>query len=54
MVVERIARLRHDTVRREEVTQRRVVPAGVVVVETEACLFPLTGEAVARLTPKGR
>lgn len=33
--------------RREAVTQRRVVPADVVVVKTERRLCPLAGEAVA-------
>jgi hypothetical protein len=46
MVVQRIARGRHDAVRCEEVTQRRVVPAGVVVVEPQRRLLPLSGEAI--------
>ena len=39
MIVQRIARGRHDRIRREELAQRRVIPAGAVVVEIER-LFP--------------
>mgnify|MGYP006969323855 CR=1 FL=1 len=35
-------------VRRQEVTQRWVVPAGVVKVQPQRRLLPLPGEAVAR------
>jgi len=48
MVIQRIARRRHQRVRREEVAQRRVIPARAVVVEPQACLLPLPGEANAR------
>jgi hypothetical protein len=33
MVVQRIARLRCDRIRREEAPQRRVIPAGVVEIQ---------------------
>jgi len=48
MIIQRIAGFRHDRVRREEVTQRRVVPAGVVKIQPQRRLLPLPGEANAR------
>jgi hypothetical protein len=34
MIVQRIARLRNKRIRREEAPQRRVIPAGMVMVES--------------------
>ena len=48
MIVQRIARGRHDRIRREELAQRRVIPAGAVIVQPQAGLLPLPGEANAR------
>ena len=48
MIIQRIAGIRHERIRREEVAQRRVVPAGVVKVQPQRRLLPLPGETVAR------
>jgi hypothetical protein len=48
MIVQRIARLRNNRIRREEVTQRRVIPAGVVEIQPQRRLLPLPREANAR------
>jgi len=48
MVIQRIAGIRHDRIRRQEMTQRRVVPAGVVKVQPQRRLLPLPREANAR------
>ena len=48
MIIQRIAGIRDDRVRREEMTQRRVIPAGVVKVQPQRRLLPLPREANAR------
>jgi hypothetical protein len=48
LVIQRILRFRHDRIRRQEVTQRRVIPAGVVKVQPQHRLLPLPGETAAR------
>jgi hypothetical protein len=44
---QRVARPGHDTVRLDEASQARVVPACAVVVQAQNGLLALTGEAVA-------
>ena len=48
MIIQRIAGIRDDRVRRQEVTQRRVIPAGVVKVQPQRRLLSLPG----RMSPR--